>query len=82
MPRLNWILHGYYAYYYQPPPLDSLSGPLLEFALTQGFGFIPLQGERDIQHDIGLTIPVRGWSLAVDQFHTSATNFLDHDVDG
>ena len=36
IPRLNWILHGYYAYYYQPPPLDSLSGPLLEFALEQG----------------------------------------------
>jgi hypothetical protein len=82
MPRLNWILHGYYAYYYQPPPLDSLSGPVLDFALTQGFGFIPLQGERDIQHDIGLTIPVKGWTLAVDQFHTSATNFLDHDVVG
>ena len=24
IPRLNWTLHGYYAYYYQPPPLDSL----------------------------------------------------------
>ena len=27
IPRLNWTLHGYYAYYYQPPPLDSLAGP-------------------------------------------------------
>jgi outer membrane receptor protein involved in Fe transport len=78
IPRLNWTLHGYYAYYYQPPPLDSLAGP----ALSQGFGFIPLQGERDIQHDIGLNIPVRGWSLDVDYFHTSARNFLDHDVIG
>jgi outer membrane receptor protein involved in Fe transport len=82
IPRLNWTLHGYYAYYYQPPPLDSLAGPALNFAVSQGFGFIPLQGERDIQHDIGLNVPVRGWSLDVDYFHTSARNFLDHDVIG
>ena len=82
IPRLNWTLHGYYAYYYQPPPLDSLAGPALDFAGSQGFGFIPLPGERDIQHDVGLAIPVRGWSLEVDNFHTSARNFLDHDVLG
>jgi outer membrane receptor protein involved in Fe transport len=82
LPRLNWILRGYYAYYYQPPPLNSLSGPLLEFALQQGFGFVPLPGERDIQRDFGLTIPLRGWSLDVDNFHTNARNFLDHDVIG
>jgi outer membrane receptor protein involved in Fe transport len=82
IPRLNWTLHGYYAYYYQPPPLDSLAGPSLDFAVSQGFGFIPLPGERDIQHDIGLSIPVDGWSLDLDSFHTSARNFLDHDVIG
>jgi outer membrane receptor protein involved in Fe transport len=82
IPRLKWTLHGYYAYYYQPPPLDSLAGPALDFAVSQGFGFIPLRGERDIQHDIGLTVPVRGWSIDVDNFHTSARNFLDHDVIG
>jgi outer membrane receptor protein involved in Fe transport len=82
VPKLQWILHGYYAYYYQPPPLDSLAGPALNFALDQGFGFIPLRGERDIQHDVGLTIPIRSWILDVDNFHTSARNFLDHDVLG
>jgi outer membrane receptor protein involved in Fe transport len=82
LPRLHWILRGYYAYYYQPPPLDSLSGPLLQFALQQGFGFIPLPGEYDIQRDFGLTIPLRRWSLDVDNFHTNARNFLDHDVIG
>jgi outer membrane receptor protein involved in Fe transport len=82
IPKINWVLHGYYAYYYQPPPLDSLAGPLLQFALAQGYGFIPLAGERDIQHDIGLAIPLRGWSLEVDNFHTSGRNFLDHDVIG
>jgi outer membrane receptor protein involved in Fe transport len=82
IPRLNWTVHGYYAYYYQPPPLDSLAGPALNFAVAQGFGFIRLPGERDIQHDIGLSIPIRGWSLDLDNFHTSGRNFLDHDVIG
>ncbi len=82
VPKLKWILHGYYAYYYQPPPLDSLAGPALEFAATQGYGFVPLHGERDIQHDIGLSIPVQRWFLDVDNFHTTARNFLDHDVVG
>lgn len=82
IPRLAWTLHGYYAYYYQPPPLNSLAGPALQFAVDQGYGFVPLHGERDIQSDIGLTIPIRGWLLDVDRFHTSARNFLDHDVIG
>ena len=82
IPKLGWTLHGYYSYTYQPPPLDSLAGPALDFAVSEGFGFVPLAGERDIQHDIGLTVPVRGWSLDLDQFHTSARNFLDHDVVG
>ena len=82
LPWLRWTLHGYYAYYYQPPPLDSLSGPALQFAVAEGYGFVPLHGERDIQHDIGVSIPLRGWALDVDQFHTSARNFLDHDAIG
>jgi TonB dependent receptor len=82
IPRLGWILHGYYACYYQPPPLDSLSGPLLQFALQQGFGFVPLPGEHDIQRDIGVTVPFRGWALDIDNYHTNARNFLDHDEIG
>jgi len=82
IPWLNWTLHGYYAYYYQPPPLDSLAGPVLQFAIAQGYGFVPLRGERDIQHDFGVSIPLGGWALDVDRFHTSAVNFLDHDVIG
>jgi outer membrane receptor protein involved in Fe transport len=82
VPWLRWTLHGYYAYYYQPPPLDSLAGPVLQFAIAQGYGFVPLHGERDIQHDIGVSIPLSKWALDVDRFHTSAVNFLDHDVIG
>jgi len=86
IPRLDWTLHGYYSYYYQPPPLDSLSGPLLQFTLQQGFGFTPLPGERDIQHDVGLSMPLSGpldgWSVDLDNYHTNARNFLDHDEVG
>jgi outer membrane receptor protein involved in Fe transport len=82
IPHLAWIVRGYYAYYYQPPPLDSLTGPLLNFALQQGVSFTPLHGERDIQSDLGLTVPWRGWMLDVDTYHTNARNFLDHDEVG
>ncbi|MGH9355478.1 MAG: TonB-dependent receptor, partial [Terriglobia bacterium] len=82
IPRLKWILHGYYAQYYQAPPLDTVAGPLLIFALQQGAGFIPLHGERDRQWDAGLSIPIRAWSLDVDHFRTSASDFLDHDEIG
>ncbi|MDE3178658.1 MAG: TonB-dependent receptor, partial [Acidobacteriota bacterium] len=82
IPRLGWVLRGYYAQYYQPPPLDTVSGPLLSFAVQQGYGFVPLHGERDVQHDIGVSIPVRDWVVDVDNFRTSAQNFLDHDEIG
>src|SRR5207247_4055532 len=55
---------------------------LLEMAVEQGFGFLPLRGERDEQHEFGLTIPVRGWTIDVDHFHTAARNFFDHDALG
>ena len=82
IPHLDWTVRGYYTYYYQPPPLDSLSGPLLDYAITQGVSFTPLPGERDIQHDVGLTVPLRGWTMEVDNYHTNARNFLDHDEVG
>ncbi len=86
LPFVPWILHGYYAAYYQPPPLDTISGPLLGFSRRQGYGFIPLHGEHDRQWDIGLTMPLtgwlQGWSLDLDRFATHSANFLDHDEIG
>lgn len=79
IPKVHWLVHGYFARLYQPPPLDTISGPLLAFASEQGVGFIPLHGERDRQWDAGISIPVRGWFLNFDRFRTSASNFLDHD---
>ncbi len=67
---------------YQAPPLNTVSGPLLAFALDEGFDFLPLKGERDEQWEVGLAVPVRGWTIDVDRFHTRARNFFDHDALG
>ena len=82
VPKLNWVLRAAYSYFYQLPPLDTVSGSLLDFTQSQGLGFLPLQGERDIQQEYGITIPVRNWTSTITYFHTSVRNFFDHDVIG
>jgi TonB dependent receptor-like, beta-barrel/Carboxypeptidase regulatory-like domain/TonB-dependent Receptor Plug Domain len=78
VPRLNLVFHGFYGHYYQAPPLLTASGPLLQFVTSQSLGFIPLRGERDEEHQFGVTIPFRGWFLDADNFQTRAVNFFDH----
>jgi outer membrane receptor protein involved in Fe transport len=82
IPKLGWVARAFWGRYYQAPPLLTVSGPLLDVAAQQGFGFLPLRGERDEQHEFGLTIPLAGWSFDIDNFHTTAKNFFDHDVLG
>ena len=82
LPHLNWVLHGFYGRYYQAPPLSTVSGPLLELALSQGFDFLPLHGERDEEYQAGLTVPIRGWSFDTNYFHTAVKNFFDHETLG
>ena len=60
------------------PPLITASGPLLQFVTGQNLGFIPLHGERDEEHQFGVTIPYKGWTLDGDTFKTRARNFFDH----
>jgi outer membrane receptor for ferrienterochelin and colicin len=78
VPHLNWVFHAFYGHYYQAPPLLTASGPLLELVTSQSFGFLPLHGERDEEHQFGVTIPLHGWVLDVDNFQTRAKNFFDH----
>jgi outer membrane receptor for ferrienterochelin and colicin len=78
LPGVDWLLRGFWGKYYQAPPLTTLSGPLLEFAQSNNLGFIPLRGERDEEYQVGLTIPIHGWTVDVDHFHTQARNFFDH----
>ncbi len=78
LPGLDWILRGFWGRYYQAPPLNTLSGPLLEYAQSSNLGFLPLHGERDEEWQAGLTIPVNGGIIDADHFHTNAKNFFDH----
>jgi hypothetical protein len=78
LPGVNWLLRGFWGKYYQAPPLITLSGPLLQFAQSNDLGFIPLHGERDEEYQFGLTIPIEGWTVDIDHFHTLAKNFFDH----
>src|SRR5581483_6810961 len=82
LPRLHWVARASYNRFYQAPPLSTITGPLLDVASTQGFGFLPLRGERDEEYEFGLVVPLRGWDLDLSYFHTAARNFFDHDVLG
>lgn len=82
VPKLNWVFRAFYGRYYQAPPLSTVSGPLLDFAVDQGFGFLPLHGETDEQREFGVAIPLRGWTFDVSNFATHARNYFDHDVLG
>jgi hypothetical protein len=78
VPRLNWVFRAFYGDYYQAPPLETATDALGTFATGQGFSFGKLNGERDEEHQFGVTIPYRGWDLDADTFKTRAMNWLDH----
>ena len=78
VPRLNWVFRAFYGHYYQPPPLLTASGPVVQFANASNTDFAPLHGERDEEHQFGVQIPLRGWILDADTFKTRVNNFLDH----
>jgi len=78
VPHLNWVFRAFYGDYYQAPPQLTATSALAGFAGPQGFAFAPLHGERDEEHQFGVTIPFRGWALDADTYKTRATNWLDH----
>jgi outer membrane receptor protein involved in Fe transport len=82
IPHLNWILRGFYGAYYQAPPLTTVSGPVLDFAVSQGLGIIPLHSERDEENQVGITVPLHGWTVDVNSFRMRAKNFFDHNPVG
>jgi hypothetical protein len=82
LPRLKWTFRAFYGHYYQAPPLITVSGPLLQFCSANNCGFIALHGERDEEHQFGVTIPYRGWTLDADNFKTGVANFFDHSCIG
>ena len=78
VPKLNWVFRGFYGRFYQPPPLLTAAGPIVDYANSQNTTFQPLHGERDEEHQFGVQIPFHGWLLDAGTFKTRANNFLDH----
>ena len=81
IPRLNWVLRGFYGHFFQPAPILTVSSAVLNYANSLGGGenaFTPIPSERDEEHQFGIEIPYRGWRLNVDTFKNRVNNFLDH----
>jgi Carboxypeptidase regulatory-like domain/TonB dependent receptor/TonB-dependent Receptor Plug Domain len=81
IPRLNWVLRGFYGHFFQPAPILTVSSSVLNYASSLPGGentFTPIPSERDEEHQFGITIPYRGWMLDVDTFKNRVNNFLDH----
>jgi hypothetical protein len=81
LPRLNWILRGFYGHMFQPAPILTVSTSVLNYAANLSSGenyFSPLPSERDEEHQFGITIPLAGWTLDADTFKNRVNNFLDH----
>jgi hypothetical protein len=81
IPRLHWVLRGFYGHFFQPAALLTVSSSALNYASSLPGGqntFTPLHSERDEEHQFGIQIPYRGWMLDVDTFKNRVNNFLDH----
>jgi len=80
VPRLHWVLRGFYGHFFQPAPVETVSSALLRYVTAQPGenAFVPLPSERDEEHQFGIQIPWKGWSLDVDTFRSRINNFLDH----
>jgi len=82
IPRLHWVLRGFYGHFFQPAPLETVSSSVLNYASNLGNtgenAFTPIPSERDEEHQFGIQIPWKGWFLDVDTVKNRVNNFLDH----
>ncbi|HTM15611.1 MAG TPA: TonB-dependent receptor [Terracidiphilus sp.] len=80
VPHLHWVFRGYYGHYFQPAPVQTVSSALLDYVHTQPGqnAFVPIPSERDEEHQFGVTIPWRGWTVDVNNSRNRVNNFLDH----
>jgi hypothetical protein len=80
IPHLHWVFRGYYGHYFQPAPVQTISSALLNYVNGQSGqnAFIALPSERDEEHQFGVTIPWRGWSIDINNSRNRVNNFLDH----
>jgi hypothetical protein len=80
LPRLHWVFRGYYGHYFQPAPIQTVSSTLLDYVHSQPGqnAFVPIPSERDEEHQFGVTIPWRGWTVDINNSRNRVNNFLDH----
>ena len=80
IPRLHWVLRGFYGHFFQPAPVQTVSSSFLNYVTSQAGEntFVPLPSERDEEHQFGIQIPYKGWVLDVDNVKSRVNNFLDH----
>jgi len=80
IPHLHWVFRGYYGHYFQPAPVQTVSSTLLDYVHSQPGqnAFVPIPSERDEEHQFGVTIPWRGWTVDVNNLRNRVNNFLDH----
>jgi hypothetical protein len=81
IPRLHWVLRGFYGHFFQPAPIETVSSSVLNYAAALPSGqntFTPLPSERDEEHQFGIAIPYRGWNLDIANVKNRVNNFLDH----
>jgi len=76
------VFRASYGHFYQHPQTSTIAGPLLQFALQTGFGYLPVPGERDNIVEVGLGIPVHGWTVDLNGFYNKTKNLVDHEVLG
>jgi len=81
IPKLHWVLRGFYGHFFQPAPLETVSPSVLNYAGNLPAGentFTPIPSERDEEHQFGVQIPYKGWVLDVTNVKNRVNNFLDH----
>jgi len=81
IPRLHWVLRGFYGHFFQPAPLETVSSSVFNYAGSLDTGentFTPLPSERNEEHQFGIQIPYRGWLLDIASVKNRVNNFLDH----
>ena len=76
------VIRASYGRFYQHPQVATVSGPVLAFALQEGFDILPIPGERDQIWEVGYGIPFHGWTFDLDGFRTATRNAVDHEVIG
>jgi len=80
--RSSTVLFGDFAYMFLPPPIEYFN---LRTAKAENLSifpsslsFTPTRPEHDVQYDVGVRFPWRGFSVRINQWYKHQIHFLDH----